>query len=78
MSPGVEKNLNFKAHKIRPVESFSVGPYLVTAFPANHAPGMAAMLYAIEAGGHVVFYSTDAAVLLEETWHVFRERKNAI
>ena len=75
MSREAEKNLNFKAHKIRPLESFSVGPYLVTAFPANHAPGMGAMLYAIEAGGHVVFYGTDTAVLLEETCHVFRQRK---
>ena len=36
---------------------------------------MGAMLYAIEAGGHVVFYGTDTAVLLEETWHGFRQRK---
>jgi phosphoribosyl 1,2-cyclic phosphate phosphodiesterase len=49
LSPEAEKHLNLKIHQIQPLAFFSVGPYSVIAFPANHAQGMGAMLYAIEA-----------------------------
>jgi phosphoribosyl 1,2-cyclic phosphate phosphodiesterase len=74
LSPEAERRLNVKVHQIQPLESFRAGPYLVTAFPANHAPGMGAMLYAIEANGTKIFYGTDTAALFERTWQVFRER----
>ena len=41
------------------------------AFPANHAPGMGAMLYSIATEGRTVSYGTDTAALLEETWRRF-------
>ena len=75
LSPEAEKYLNFKIHRIQPLESFAVGTYSVMAFPANHAPGMGAMLYAIEAAGCAVFYGTDTAPLFEQTWQTFRQRK---
>jgi len=75
LSPEAEKYLNLKIHQIQPLEPFTVGPYSVIAFPANHAPGMGAMLYAIEANGRAVFYGTDTATLLEQTWRAFREHK---
>ena len=67
LSPEAEKHLNLKVHPIQPWESFRVGRYLVTAFPANHAPGMGAMLYAIETNGRTIFYGTDTAALFEQT-----------
>ena len=75
LSSEAEKQLNFTVHQIQPLEPFKVGPYSVTAVPANHAPGMGAMLYAIEANRRAIFYGTDTGPLFEETWHVFRERK---
>lgn len=45
------------------------------AFPANHAPGLGAMLYSISANGRSVFYGTDTATLLEETWQAFRNEQ---
>ena len=75
LSPEAEKYLNFKIHRIQPLESFTVGTYSVMAFPANHAPGMGAMLYAIEAAGCAVFYGTDTATLFEQTWQTFRQHK---
>jgi phosphoribosyl 1,2-cyclic phosphate phosphodiesterase len=68
-----EKRLNLKIHSIDAFEPFTFGRYRVTAFPANHAPTMGAMLYAIEAEGRSVFYGTDTAVLLESTWQAFRD-----
>ncbi len=75
LSPETEKVLNFKMHQIQPLEPFMVGPYSVMAFPANHAPGMGAMLYSIEANGRAIFYGTDTATLFEQTWQAFREHK---
>jgi phosphoribosyl 1,2-cyclic phosphate phosphodiesterase len=73
LTPEAESQLNIKIHELRPLELFAVGPYSVMAFPVNHAPGMGAMLYAITFEGRSVFYGTDTAQLLEETWQAFRQ-----
>jgi phosphoribosyl 1,2-cyclic phosphate phosphodiesterase len=75
LSPEAEEYLNCKIQQIRPFEPFMAGPYSVLAFPANHALGMGAMLYAIEADGRAAFYGTDTATLSEPTWQAFREHK---
>ena len=75
LSSEAEKRLNLKMHQVQPLEPFIVGPYSVIAFPANHAPGMGALLYAVEADERAVFYGTDTATLSEETWQAFREQK---
>ena len=75
LSLEAEKRLNLKIHRIEPLERIRVGPYSVMAFPANHAPGMGAMLYSIEANTRAVFYGTDTAALLEETWQAFRKHR---
>ena len=49
-----------------------MGSYTVMAFPANHAPGMGAMGYSVEENGCAMFYGTDTATLLRETWQAFR------
>jgi phosphoribosyl 1,2-cyclic phosphate phosphodiesterase len=55
------------------LQSFTAGPYRVTAFPANHDPSVDPLLYAIEADGHSLFYGTDTAVLPEDTWRAFHQ-----
>lgn len=75
LSSEAELRLNFKMNQIQPLELFMVGPYSVMAFPANHAPGMGAMLYSIEANDRAIFYGTDTATLFEQTWQAFREHK---
>ena len=49
-------------------ESYTVGSYRVTGYPANHATDQASLLYSIEQGNHAVFYGTDTSVLSEEVW----------
>ena len=68
-----EKRLNLKLHSIEALKPFTFGRYRATALPANHAPTMGAMLYAVEAGGRNIFYGTDTAVLAEPTWQAFHE-----
>ena len=75
LAPEAEKYLNFRMHQVQPLELFVVGPYSVMAFPANHAPGMGAMLYSIATERRTIFYGTDTAALLEETWQAFRQQR---
>ncbi|MBN1872791.1 MAG: MBL fold metallo-hydrolase [Anaerolineae bacterium] len=75
LSSDSERTLNLKIHPIEPLHPFTVGRYSVIAFPANHAPTMGAMLYAVEANGRTVFYGTDTATLLEQTWQAFHQHQ---
>ncbi|PIE36243.1 hypothetical protein CSA56_00725 [candidate division KSB3 bacterium] len=56
------------------MQPFSVGPYRVTAVPANHDPTVEPLLYVIEKDGQTVFYGTDTAELFEDTWRVFHQQ----
>lgn len=60
--------LNLAVHEITAWQPVAFGPYRVTAIPANHAPEVEALLFAIEAGGAGLLYATDTAALPEETW----------
>jgi len=71
LSPEAEVRLKLQLHRIEPLQPFSMGNYRVIAFPANHAPGMGAMLFAVEDRGHSIFYGADTASLFEETWQAF-------
>jgi len=68
LAPEAATNLNLKIHPVEPFVPFMAGPYRVTAFPANHAPGLGAMLYAVEANGRCIFYGTDTDALPEAHW----------
>ena len=61
-------HLNVAVHQIEALQSFAVGPYQVTAFPANHDPLVEPLLYAVQMGERAVFYGTDTAAFPEEVW----------
>jgi phosphoribosyl 1,2-cyclic phosphate phosphodiesterase len=65
------ERLNLEIHLVEAPQGFAVGPYRVTAFPANHDPLVEPLLYAVEAGGRCIFYGADTAILPEETWRAF-------
>lgn len=73
--PEAEESLNLKVHPIEAFQPFQFGPYRVVAFPANHAPGLGALLYAVERDGTRIFYGTDTAALTEETWQGFQQHE---
>jgi phosphoribosyl 1,2-cyclic phosphodiesterase len=64
---------NLELHVITPFKPMVIGPYQIIAFPANHAHGFGAMLYAVEYDGKSIFYATDTASLFDETWQAFRQ-----
>jgi len=68
LSAEAEKLLNLAIHPIEPFTPFSFGLYQVTAFPANHAPNMGALTYAVAAAGKSIFYGIDTAEFFEQTW----------
>ncbi|HZS88004.1 MAG TPA: MBL fold metallo-hydrolase [Chloroflexota bacterium] len=75
LDPRVGERLNVEIHRVAALQSFAAGPYRVTAFPANHDPAVAPLLYAIEGEGRTIFYGTDTAALPEETWSAFHRHR---
>ena len=73
--PEIGERLNLEIHLITALQSFTVGPYQVMAFPANHDPAVEPLLYAVTADGRTVFYGTDTATLLEDTWQAFHQHR---
>ena len=71
LDPQVGERLNLEIHQVEALQTFTAGPYRVTAFPANHDPAVEPLLYAIEADGRGIFYGTDTGPLPEETWRAF-------
>jgi phosphoribosyl 1,2-cyclic phosphate phosphodiesterase len=75
LDPATGERLNLEVHQINPQQSFTVGPYFVTAFPANHDPVVEPLLYAIQMNRRTIFYGTDTASLPEETWRGFHKHE---
>jgi phosphoribosyl 1,2-cyclic phosphate phosphodiesterase len=71
----VSERLNLKIHPVEALQTFSAGPYLVTALPSNHDPAVDPLLFAVQAEGCSLFYGTDTSGLPEETWHAFHSHQ---
>jgi len=75
LDPEVGERLNVQTHQIEALQSFTVGRYQVTTFPANHDPTVDPLLYAVQIDRYCLFYGTDTDALPEETWHSFHRYK---
>jgi len=75
LDPEIGERLNLRLHQVEALQSFPVGPYNVTAFPANHGLAMESLIYAVESDGRSIFYGTDTAMLPEETWQSIHQHK---
>jgi phosphoribosyl 1,2-cyclic phosphate phosphodiesterase len=73
--PEIGERLNLEIHQIEALQRFAIGPYQVTAFPANHDPTVDPLLYAVESKGRSLFYGIDTAALPEETWQAFHRHR---
>jgi phosphoribosyl 1,2-cyclic phosphate phosphodiesterase len=69
----VAERLNLEIHQMEALQSFAVGSYRVTAFPANHDPAVEPLVFAVEGQGRSIFYGVDTAALTEETWRGFHQ-----
>ena len=70
---GVQKALDIRLHILAFYQSFELGRYRITGYPANHgAPAHGCTLYGIEDGQQRLFYATDTSILPEAVWDHFR------
>ena len=73
--PKSQSALKLKILRFKPFESYRIGDYRVTGYPANHGNGQGFLLYSIVKGDQAVFYGTDTSVLAEAVWeHLQRAR----
>lgn len=75
LDPEVCEGLNLEIHPVEAWQSFRIGPYRVTAVPANHDPPVEPLLFAVQTGQRSIFYGTDTAELSEDTWAAFHRYK---
>lgn len=73
--PKEKERMMLEVFPVKPLQSFGVGKYQVTAFSTDHDKSVDSLLYAISEDGFTVFYGTDTDVLPEETWDGFHEKK---
>jgi len=69
----LQKSLNISTQVLKAYTPVKIGAYTITPFPANHAPGLGAFLYAVKSDNRCFFYGTDTGVLFDETWQAFRD-----
>jgi len=55
---------------VRAGQRWQSGQYQITALPATHDPGRAALLYTVSDGTHKLFYATDSGPLSERAWRL--------
>jgi len=73
-SKQIIERMNIEILPVKPLQSFVVGKYNVTAFSTAHDVSVNSLVYAIAEDDFTVFYGTDTDVLPEETWNGFREK----
>ena len=67
--------LKLKILFLAPFETYRIGDYHITGYPANHGNDQGFLLYSIAQGDQAVFYGTDTSVLSEAVWeHLQRTR----
>ena len=67
--------LQLKIMSFMSFESYRIGDYRVTGYPANHGNDQGFLLYSIAQGDQALFYGTDTSVLSEEVWeHLQQDR----
>ncbi len=70
-----QERLKLNVTAVKPMQSFILDPYQVTAFPTNHDKSVESLLFSIQEGEFTVFYGTDTDELPEETWEAFHAKK---
>ncbi len=61
-------DIRIQAQVVQAGQCFQAGGYSIVAIPANHAPDVEPLLYAVFEDGPGVLYATDTAAFLEQTW----------
>jgi phosphoribosyl 1,2-cyclic phosphodiesterase len=68
-STATQQALDLEIKEVTPYERYTIGPYNITGYPANHATEHTALLYSIAYKDQAIFYGTDTAPLFDAVWH---------
>ena len=66
--PDTQAALHIGLVPVTPFETYRLGDYRITGYPANHGNDQEFLLYSIAQGDYAVFYGTDTSVLFDEVW----------
>ncbi len=75
LSPKEQKRLNINIFPIKALQTYKVGKYRISAFPANHDESFGSFLYTITERYFTVFYGVDTDILPVETWQGIYDKK---
>jgi phosphoribosyl 1,2-cyclic phosphate phosphodiesterase len=75
LDAGEQARMNLEVVPVKPFDSFTIGNYHVTAFPANHDPSVEPLLWAITEHDFTIFYGTDTDTIPEPTWQGFHNKR---
>ena len=68
LDPKTQSALKLKILSLASFETYRIGDYHITGYPANHGNDQGFLLYSIALGDQAVFYGTDTSVLSEAVW----------
>lgn len=74
IDPKEQVRLNMQVVPVKAFQTFSAGPYQVTAFSTDHDQSVDSLLYTISENGFTLFYGTDTDSLSEEIWKAFHDK----
>jgi phosphoribosyl 1,2-cyclic phosphate phosphodiesterase len=64
------EEMRVELHPVEPGQTWSMGPYRVTALRARHAEVQRPLFYAVQKGEQAFLYATDTGAFYPETWAV--------
>jgi phosphoribosyl 1,2-cyclic phosphate phosphodiesterase len=68
--PALAEEGQMSVETVRAGQRWRSGRYQITALPANHDEGRAALLYIVHDGHHKLFYATDSGPLSPQAWQI--------
>ena len=71
--PALAEDGQISVQTVRAGHRWRSGQYQITALPANHDQGRAALLYIVSDGRHKLFYATDSGPLSPRAWRIVAE-----
>ncbi len=74
LDPVEQKRLSINVFPIKPLQSFTVDKYQISAFSTNHDKSVDSLLYSITENNYTIFYGTDTDLIPEETWKGFHDK----
>ncbi len=71
---GERERLNLSVQIVDNLQTFSAGPYRITAFSTDHDRADNSLIYAVQEDELTILYGTDTTAFCEDIWNGFRNK----